>query len=164
MITTAKARTPWRPGDQLGASDWLLIDQTRNDVFGAVTDDLEPLHNDPNWCARNSPFGATIAYGFLTLSLLTRFLHEVTDNRLAGAADKIGFPLNYGFDRVRFISPVRVGSRIRCRLTVEDVRPHAEGEMLRFAAVIEAEGEDKPALTADWLTLWVEDGAAGGRD
>jgi acyl dehydratase len=148
-----------KPGEQLGLSPWLTIDQLRIDVFGAVTDDIEPLHNDPAWCARQSPYGGTIAHGFLTLSLLTRFLHQITGNALAGMHDRTGFPLNYGFDRVRFMAPVPVNARIRCRIVLLDREDRDAGTMLRLAVTIEIEdAPDKPALAAEWLVMWVDEG------
>jgi len=158
MSQSAAAPLFGRIGQELGVSSWLTIEQDRIDVFAGVTDDVEPLHNDPEWCLENSPYGKPIALGFHTLSLLTRFLHEVTNDLLAGGVTKGGFPLNYGFDRVRFLTPVTVGSRIRCRFRLLDGKPQPNGDLLRFEAKIEIEGEDKPALTAEWLTLWVEDG------
>ena len=145
-----------RVGASLGASRWVQLDQVRLDVFGAVTDDLEPLHNDAAWCAKNSPYGRPIAHGFLTLSLLTRFLHQVTANAIAGDRGRLGFPLNYGFDRVRFMAPVPVGSRVRCGFDLIGSEARADGLLLRFKATVEIEGEEKPALVAEWLTLWVE--------
>jgi acyl dehydratase len=157
MSQTAAAPLLGRIGQELGVSSWLRVEQHRIDVFADVTDDVEPLHNDPEWCRENSPYGKPIALGFHTLSLLTRFLHEVTNDVLAGDVTKGGFPLNYGFDRVRFLTPVTVGSRVRCRFSLLDGKSQPNGDLLRFEAKIEIEGEEKPALTAEWLTLWVED-------
>lgn len=155
-------QTSWQTGQELGVSDWIQIDQRRIDIFGEVTDDLEPLHNDPEWCRENSPFGATIAYGFLTLSLLTRLMHGVTGDTLAGSVEKVGFPLNYGFDRIRFIAPVPVGARIRGRFVLTEQLPHNAGDLLRFGVTVEIEGESRPAIIADWLSLWVADGTLSG--
>ncbi|MFA7387420.1 MaoC family dehydratase [Sphingopyxis sp. 550A] len=147
-----------RVGEEFGVSPWLTIDQLRIDVFAAVTDDIEPLHNDPKWCERNSPYGRPIAHGFLTLSLLTKFLHQVTDYAIAGRHDSRGHPINYGFDRVRFLIPVAVGERIRCRVKLDGVEERESGTMLRLEVTVEIEGmPDKPALIADWLALWVGD-------
>lgn len=146
----------WPVGGVLGTSAWLVIDQDRIDRFGAVTDDLEPLHNDAAWCSLHSPYGKPIAYGFLTLSLLTAFMHQVTRDALKGAPGRTGFPLNYGFDRVRFITPVAVGSRIRCQLRLLDRQERPDGQLMRIEAVVEVEHQPRPALVADWLSLWVE--------
>lgn len=156
-----KAHLPhreWEVGALLGTSAWYVIDQQRMDGFAVLTDDEEPLHNDPEWCRVNSPFGRPIAHGFLTLSLLTRFISEITGEALVGTVEKVGFPLNYGFDRIRFMSPVPEGSRIRCHTRLMDRGIHKDGDMLRFLVSIEVEGVEKPALTAEWLTLWVADG------
>lgn len=156
MATTAEIGASAVSADG-GVSPWLTIDQLRIDVFGAVTDDLEPLHNDPRWCAEHSPYGRPIAHGFLTLSLLTKFLHQVTGNVIAGMPDRTGYPINYGFDRVRFMAPVPVDARIRCRVKLIDREDRPNGAMMRFEATVEIEGEmDKPALVADWLLLWVD--------
>jgi acyl dehydratase len=147
-----------RIGEDLGASSWLLLEQDKIDLFSALTDDVEPLHNDPDWCRDHSPYGKPIALGFHTLSLLTRFFHEVTNDMLAGGPTREGFPLNYGFDRVRFLAPVPAGSRIRCRFRLLEAKRQPNGDLLRFQAEVEIEGVTKPALTAEWLTLWVEHG------
>lgn len=156
-----KAQLPhrsWEIGALLGTSGWYRVEQDRIDGFAEVTDDTEPLHNDPDWCRENSPFGRPIAHGFLTLSLLTRFIGEITGNALVGTADKTGFPLNYGFDKIRFMSPVPEGSRIRCHATLLGREVHKDGDKLRFEVRVEIEDREKPALIADWLTLWVAEG------
>lgn len=158
----ARAALRARVGTELGVSDWLAITQQRIDAFAAVTDDVEPMHNDPAWCRDHSPYGRPIAHGFLTLSLLTRFLHELTANAMAGDARHAGFPLNYGFDRVRFVSPVRVDSRIRCRVRLAESDAREAGELFRFDVTVEIEGEEKPALVAEWLSLWVTDARTPG--
>jgi acyl dehydratase len=106
--------------------------------------------------AANGPFNGTIAFGFLTMSLLTHLLHDVlgTDPRRHDPAH--GYYLNYGFDRLRLVSPVRVGSRIRGTFRVAEVKPDAkERSIVKFAATVEIEGSDRPALVAEWLTVWV---------
>ena len=165
LATAAAARESLRArvGGELGVSGWLTITQQRIDAFGAVTDDVEPMHNDPDWCRDHSPYGRPIAHGFLTLSLLTRFLHEVTANAMAGDARHTGFPLNYGFDRVRFLSPVPVDSRVRCRVVLAGAESREAGELFRFAVTVEIEGEPKPALVAEWLSLWVAEGRTRAR-
>jgi acyl dehydratase len=145
-----------RVGQEIGHTAWLVIDQSRIDIFGEVTDDLEPLHNDPKWCAEHSPYGKPIAYGFLTLSLLTRFMAEITNNALMGGEGRKGFPLNYGFDRVRFVEPVAVGDRIRARMTLNSIEPRAPGMMLNFSTIVDIEGKDRPALAAEWISLWID--------
>jgi len=142
-------------GGKIGVSDWFLIDQDRLNKFGEATDDLDPMHVDSGWCKRHSPFGQTIAFGFLTLSLLTRFSHEI----LAwpeGLHSCGGYALNYGFDHVRFLAPVPVDTRIRCHMTLLDRELRANDSTLyKFGITIEIENQAQPALTADWLALWV---------
>jgi acyl dehydratase len=143
-------------GQTLGVTDWYTVRQPVIDVFGAITEDLEPLHNDPDWCLRNSPYGAPIAFGFLSLSLLTKWVHEATDRRWCGSHDSGGFPINYGMDRVRLLAPVRVDTRVRAHVVLKDMRRHKTGHMLfTFAITVEREEDDRPALVADWLLLWV---------
>lgn len=151
--------SPAQIGALLGVSGWYEVRQPVIDAFGGLTEDLEPLHNDPVWCERNSPYGVPIAYGFLTLSMLTKWLHETTDGRWSGAHDRTGYPINYGIDRMRLLSPVRVGSRVRAHVFLVEKTPHKTGhELHRFNFHVEIEGEAKPALVTDWLLLWVEDG------
>ena len=93
-------------------SEWLQVTQSMIDQFGKVTLDPDPMHQDPDWARRNSPFGHTIAYGFLTVSLLTKLLYSARKGREGG--ERAGFAfLNYGFNRLRLVSPVRAGARIR---------------------------------------------------
>ncbi|MBK7907588.1 MAG: MaoC family dehydratase [Gemmatimonadetes bacterium] len=159
----ARATLRDRVGEELGVSAWLPISQARIDAFAAATDDIEPLHNDPAWCATHSPYGRPIAHGFLTLSLLTHFLHDITAHAIAGDSARTGFPLNYGFDRVRFLAPVPVDSRIRCRVRLLAAEPRGTGEFFRFGVTVEVEGAGRPALVADWLSLWVSDPRAHER-
>lgn len=155
------AHTDWKIGEVLGASNWMTIGQKQIDAFGNLTEDVEPLHNDPAWCAVNSPYRKPIAYGFLTLSLLTKFMHEATADAMRGHAAIKSYPLNYGFDRIRFVAPVIVGSRVRARFTLEDRKSRPDGDMLRIGVIVEIEGQDRPALTADWLTMWVTENVDG---
>jgi acyl dehydratase len=143
-------------GQELGISDWLRVDQPMIDRFGQATIDPDPMHVDPDWAATYSPFGSTIAFGFLTLSLLTYFSHQalgwIHENRPEGG----GYGLNYGFDRVRLLAPVPVNSRIRGRFTLlssDETRP---GETRnKFGVTVEIEGQERPALVAEWLSLWI---------
>ena len=150
-----------RVGQEVGVSDWLTVDQQPTDAFSRATLDPDPMHTDPVWCAKYSPFGSTIAFGFHTISLLTYFSHQALgwmhDDRGGGG----GYGLNYGFDRLRLLHPVRIGSRIRARFTMLAHREPRPGEHLSTLAVtIEIEGSSKPALYAEWLGLWIE-GEAG---
>lgn len=147
-------------GQEVGVSPWMLVEQARVDAFGAATNDRDPMHLDPEWCARRSPFGGTISFGFLTLSLLTWMSHEALGWSHEDGEGAGGYALNYGFDRIRFIAPVPVGARIRGRFVLRATREVRPGERLNtFEVTVELEGGDRPALVAEWLGLWVD--AAG---
>ena len=129
-------------------SDWLLIDQPRIDQFADATEDRQFIHVDPAGAAQ-TPFGGTIAHGFLSLSMLSRMAAEAML-----IPDSAKLALNYGLDRVRFISPVRSGKRIRGRFRLDSLEEKAPGQLLfRHTVTVEIEGEEKPALTAEWLGL-----------
>jgi acyl dehydratase len=135
-------------GKETGLGEWFEIDQDRIDVFADVTMDDQWIHTDPQ-AAAAGPFGAPIAHGFLTLSLLSHLMGDVAI-RPEGAT----LLVNYGSDKVRFLAPVRVGSRIRAVATLMGVRERSQGHyLLTQNVVVEIEGEDKPALVADILTL-----------
>jgi acyl dehydratase len=143
------------PGRDLGASDWVTVTQSMIDGFGEATLDHDPMHVDPVWAA-NGPFGHTIAFGFLTMSLLTHLMHKALGTDSSRYDPAQGYYLNYGFDRLRLISPVPVGSRIRGKFRVEDVRADAgERSIVRFAVEVEVEGAERPAMVALWLSVWV---------
>lgn len=146
-----------RVGEAIGTSDWLTIDQARIDAFADVTLDPDPMHVDPAWCARHSPFGVTIAFGFLTVSLLTYLVRQAVGLGQATTAAG-GYPLNYGFDRLRLVEPVPVGSRIRAHVTLLEYRDVRPGEArVTFGVNVEIAGRPRPALVAEWLALWVTD-------
>ncbi len=130
-------------GDTFGPSEWLEIDQQRIDRFAEATDDPQWIHVDPVRAAEG-PFGTTIAHGFLTLSLLVRFWHEV-----APAEGEYRMGINYGSNRVRFPSPVPVGSRIRGNFTVAAVEEIEGGVQVTLSAVAEREGQEKPVCAAE---------------
>ena len=135
-------------GQEIGISSWLSVDQGRIDAFADATEDRQFIHVDPDAAAR-TPFGGTIAHGFLTLSLLPRM---AADAMLIPEGVRMG--VNYGLDRVRFLSPVRSGSQVRGRFTLDSVDEKAPGQLLmRHTVTVEIEGEEKPALTAAWLGL-----------
>jgi acyl dehydratase len=137
-----------RVGSEVGVSSWLTVDQARIDAFAEATDDHQFIHVDPAAAAR-TPFGGTIAHGFLTLSLLSRM---AADAMLIPEGVKMS--INYGFDRIRFLAPVRSGKRVRGRFTLDSVEEKAPGQwLLRHTVTVEIEGEDKPALNAVWLGL-----------
>ncbi len=131
---------------------WLTIDQTQIDRFGDVTMDTQYIHTDPER-AKQTPFGGTIAHGFLTLSLLSQFAYEYSF-QIEGTHTTI----NYGFDKVRLLSPVNVNSRIRAHAKFTDIIEKKPGQFLISSEVtIEIEGNDKPALIAKWLNMQITD-------
>jgi acyl dehydratase len=135
-------------GKDVGASSWLTVDQARIDEFADATEDRQFIHTDPA-AAAQTPFGGTIAHGFLTLSLLSRMAAE---GMLVPEGLKMA--INYGFDRVRFLAPVKSGKRVRGRFKLDSAEEKAPGQwLLRHDVTVEIEGEDKPALTALWLGL-----------
>jgi len=143
-------------GEVMGISPWLTITQEAITAFGINTKDVEPLHTDAEWCKINSPYKVPIAYGFQTISMLTWFMHEATGAIFSGHADSPNFPLNYGFNRLRLITPVRVGTAIRAIITLGDKIEKRPGELLiTFSIKVEIEHHKNPALVADWLLLWV---------
>lgn len=147
----------------MGVSDWVLVTQEDVRAFGVLTRSSERIHDDPEWAAANSPYGTAVAHGFQTLSLLTAFLADVKPWRSQDASGGKGakVSVNYGFDKVRFLAPVPVGSRVRGRFALKRVEPAGPGRTLScMECVVEIEGQDKPALVAEWLGLVIEgDGA-----
>ena len=140
-------------GTDLGESSWISIDQAEINRFGEATRDIDPVHMDPTWALENSPYDGTILYGFQTLSLLTGMLKEVV---APYTSPSTGHFLNYGFDHVRLIAPVCVGSRIRGCFVLKAVREDAGGRsIVTFGSTVEIDGASKPALVADWLSVWV---------
>jgi acyl dehydratase len=137
-------------GTEIGVSGWILVDQARIDAFAAATEDPQFIHVDPEKAAK-TPFGGTIAHGFLTLSLLSRMAADVM---LRPEGVKMG--INYGLDRVRFLAPVRSGKRVRGRFTLKSLEEKRPGQwQFLHAVTVEIEGEDKPALLADWIGMIV---------
>lgn len=139
-------------GEEVACSDWLPVTQAMIDAFASVTGDHQWIHVDVERARRESGFGETIAHGFLTMSLLTRLFESTV------IVDGFRSGLNYGFNRLRFTGPVRAGSRIRGRFTLaalEVLGPEGgrtAGVQLTWRAVIEVEGDSRPALVADWIT------------
>ena len=137
-------------GQPEGTGDWLEVTQERINAFADVTEDHQFIHVDPKLAAELSPWGVTVAHGFLTLSLLVKLsasIHEPPER-----LDGIVMGVNYGFEKVRFISPVKVGSRIRCSsvLAAVELKDPNTVQTTRTMTV-EIEGEAKPALVADWI-------------
>ena len=157
-------------GSQLGPTDWLAVEQDRVNKFADATDDHQWIHVDPEQAA-NGPFGGTIAHGLLTLSLLPHFMHELY------AVNNVAMAINYGFNKVRFITPVRVGAKVRARSEIATVQKLDGAVQATLVTTIEVEGSDKPAAVIEsivryvWLTLKVAAAqqlyralAAGDRD
>jgi acyl dehydratase len=137
-----------RVGQEIGVSGWLLVDQARIDAFAEVTEDRQFIHVDPE-AAAQTPFGGTVAHGFLTLSLLSRMAADVM---LVPETTKMA--VNYGFEKVRFLAPVRSGKRVRGRFTLTSLEEKRPGQIQFVHAVtVEIEGEDKPALVAAWIGM-----------
>jgi acyl dehydratase len=137
-----------RIGEEVGVSDWITVGQDRIHAFADATEDRQFIHIDPA-AAAQTPFGGTIAHGFLTLSLLSRM---ATDAMLI--PEGVRMAVNYGLDRVRFLAPVRSGKRVRGRFILDAIEEKASGQvLLRHIVTVEIEGEEKPALTAVWLGL-----------
>jgi acyl dehydratase len=136
-------------GQEIGMSAWHLLDQNRINAFADVIEDHQFIHIDPERAKRETEFGATVAHGFLTMSLLSIMSYEVMP-----VIEGTTMGVNYGFDRLRFISPVRAGSRVRGRFTLTEAKIRKPKELQSRANVtVEIEGEEKPALVADWLSL-----------
>ncbi len=136
-------------GKNVGESQWRTVDQQRIDGFAELTEDPQWIHTDPERAAKESPFGATIAHGFLSLSLLSAMAIDVLPT-IKGQV----MGINYGFDKVRFMNPVREGSKIRGSFTLLEVKQRSDNEwQLRHGVQVEIEGQEKPALIAEWLSL-----------
>ena len=136
-------------GQEIGVSSWHLVDQNRINLYADVIEDHQFIHVDPERAKRETPFGTTVAHGFLTVSMLSVFSYEAMP-KIAGVTRGV----NYGFDRLRFISPVRAGSRLRGRFTLVEARARgADALESRTSVSVEIEGEAKPALVADWIGL-----------
>ena len=132
-------------GQEMGVSGWYEMTQAKIDAFANVTEDWQFIHVDPE-AASKTPFGGTIAHGFLTLSMLSAMIYDMP--RIEGVV----MGVNYGFDKIRFLSPVPAGARIRARFTVNSIDDSKPGEMTMITGVIvEIEGQDKPALAAEWI-------------
>jgi acyl dehydratase len=135
-------------GQELGVSEWITVSQSRIDAFAECTGDHQFIHVDPEK-AKATPFGTTIAHGYLTLSLLSAMAYDAMPG-VEGT--KMG--VNYGLNKVRFMAPVKSGKRIRGRFKLADVTERSAGVLQSTVEVtVEIEGEDKPALIAEWVTL-----------
>lgn len=151
MATITVDDIPGAIGTEIGRSDWRTVTQEMINLFADATDDHQWIHLDPARAARETPFGGTIAHGFLTLSLLSTLAYEALP-QLEGST----MGINYGFDKVRFMAPVRAGARIRAvfKLADADIRP--SGRVIStYDVTLEIENGTKPALAATWITMAV---------
>jgi acyl dehydratase len=131
-------------GKELGVSEWLTVTQERITQFAEATEDRQWIHTDRERAERESPFGTTIAHGFLTLSLISRFMKDVIQVRSG-----VGMAINYGLNRVRFPAPVRAGARIRARVTLLSIKEVPGAHEITFSVTVEAEGGEKPCCVAE---------------
>ncbi|OBC11979.1 dehydratase [Mycobacterium sp. 852013-50091_SCH5140682] len=135
-------------GTELGPTDWLEVDQQRVDKFADATDDHQWIHVDPDRAA-SGPFGGTIAHGLLTLSLLPRFMHELY------RVDNVAMAINYGFNKVRFITPVPVGTKLRASSRITQVDELDTAVQATLVTTIEVEGAAKPAAVIESIVRYV---------
>jgi acyl dehydratase len=134
-------------GKEIGVSDWLEVNQDKINAFADITEDWQFIHVDPERAAR-TPFAGTIAHGFLTLSLLSAMAMDAIPR-----LDNTTMGVNYGFDRIRFLLPVRAGDRIRGRFKVNSADELKPGELtLKYQVTVEIEGRERPALMAEWIS------------
>jgi acyl dehydratase len=152
---TKPSDLPSMIGQEIGVSRWFLIDQARIDAFAEVTEDRQFIHIDPE-AAKTTPFGGTIAHGFLTLSLASAMSYDAVR-----PLERVVMGVNYGFDKLRFLAPVPAGSRVRGRFRLLSAEDKGGGRwLLKHELTVEIEGGEKPALVAEWLGMQVV--AAGG--
>jgi acyl dehydratase len=136
-------------GKEIAASEWMVVTQERINQFAEATEDRQWIHVDRERSKRESPFGATVAHGFLTLSLISYLMRQAIQIR-----GGVRLAVNYGLNRVRFPSPVREGSRIRGRFTLLSFKDFADAFETVFACSVECEGNDKPCCVAEWLVRY----------
>lgn len=135
-------------GTELGPTDWLVVDQPRIDQFAQATNDHQWIHVDPQRAA-DGPYGRTIAHGLLTLSLLPHFMHDLY------RVDNVAMAINYGFNKVRFITPVPVGSRLCATSKITAIAEVGGGAQATFTTTIEVEGSDKPAAVMESIVRYL---------
>ena len=140
-------------GEAIGTSDWVIVSQERINAFADATGDHQWIHVDRERAAADSPFGTTIAHGFLTLSLVSALM------RNAISVGGLRMTINYGANRVRFVSPVPAEARIRARITLMTVEDVADGVQAAWQVTVEREHADKPCLVAEWLVRYYPDGS-----
>jgi len=141
---------------EVGVSNWVEVTQEMTNEFGRSTDDIDPAHMDPDWANEHSPFGRPVAFGFWTLSMLTTMTYDVGFHKKIMSEFGEYYPINYGLEKVRFISFVPIGSFIRCRVVYRGIEYRRKGRYLFTTDnIVEIKGEEKPALTARWLGMMV---------
>ncbi|MGE4325338.1 MAG: MaoC family dehydratase [Pseudodonghicola sp.] len=150
-IESAMEKLTSQIGTEVGVSNWITVDQAMINAFADVTHDQQWIHVDPERAARETPFGGAIAHGFLSLSLASRFAYDCFQPEPGQVMS-----INYGFNKLRFLNPVKAGSRLRGRFTVNTVDQRSPTQILRETGLtVEIEGSDRPALIADWLGMMV---------
>ncbi|MBZ8134804.1 MaoC family dehydratase [Afifella sp. IM 167] len=133
-------------GEEVAVSDWFEVSQERIDLFARATEDFQWIHVDPKRAAADSPYGGTIAHGFMTLSLLAPLFED------AVKIEEEGMGINYGLNRVRFTAPVPSGARVRGRFKLTEARDLAPGVQLAWDVTVEVEGGERPACVVEWIT------------
>lgn len=137
-----------KAGSEIGVSPWILVDQAMIDAFAHVTGDHQFIHVNPE-LAEQTPFGGTVAHGLLTLSLLPQMAYSVIPD-----VKDTKFGVNYGYNRIRFVAPVKNGKRIRGRFTLKSVEETRPGQLVNtYNVTVEIEGEERPAVSAEWVTM-----------
>jgi len=151
MTTITVDDIPGAIGTEIGRSDWRIVSQQMINLFADATDDHQWIHLDPERAARETPFGGTIAHGFLTLSLLSTLAFEALPQ-----LEDTAMGVNFGFDKIRFQAPVRAGARVRAVFNLADADIRPSGRVLfTYDVTLEIENSLKPALTATWITMAV---------
>ena len=140
-----------RIGEEIGVSDWIAITQERIDQFAEATDDRQWIHTDPARAAVESPFRTTIAHGFLTMSLVSVLLRRTFN------LSRLRMAINYGLNKVRFVAPVPVGSKVRARFVPAAVEESGGGVQVTWNVTMEREGSDKPVCVVEWLVRYYID-------
>jgi len=149
-----KIQESYPVGREIGFSPWIKVDQAMITKIGESTLDPDPMHINTEWAKDNSPYGETIAFGFLTSSLLTNMLHGALGTTNAGDVSEFGYFMNYGMDYLRFLAPVPVNSRIRGQFSILESRVDKKGRnVLKYACQVVIENEEQPAMVAEWLAI-----------
>lgn len=150
MTTVNPSELSGMIGSEVGVSDWVTLDQERINTFADVTEDHQFIHINEE-AAKMTPFGGTIAHGFLTLSMLSKFAEQ------AGIVlEGVKMGVNYGFEKVRFINPVPSGAKVRGRFSLKNAVEKNPGQfLLTYGVSVEIDGVDKPALVADWMGMQI---------